>query len=240
MDRRRFVKAAISVPLVAGSGGLAKAGQALTEGSAGSVPWSSGGDLGARHELTLHRVMAGDSPAYSEEFLLADVRPEPVRRFTEYSGDLSGRYIGALATAARADGKTFPGLDALVEKVIALQKPDGYFGSAFHYDKPTDADLALLWGNGRLLVGLLEYYRLKPMPQVLAACGRLGDWLVGYLLAERFGQWVYHQFEPGRSSGYRRAGQYMGGRGIRRHVRAVLLRTELDRGEYHADDGEFL
>jgi DUF1680 family protein len=178
MDRRRFVKAAISVPLVAGSGGLAKAGQALTEGSAGSVPWSSGGDLGARYELTLHRVMAGDSPAYSEEFLLADVRPEPVRRFTEYSGDLSGRYIGALATAARADGKTFPGLDALVEKVIALQKPDGYFGSAFHYDKPTDADLALLWGNGRLLVGLLEYYRLKPMPQVLAACRRLGDWLV--------------------------------------------------------------
>jgi DUF1680 family protein len=134
--------------------------------------------LGARYELTLHRVLAGESPAYTEEFLLADVRPQPVRRFTEYSGDLSGRYIGALATAARVYGKPFPGLDALVDKVIALQKPDGYFGSTFHYDKPTDQDLALLWGNGRLLVGLLEYYRLKPTPRVLAACRRLGDWLV--------------------------------------------------------------
>ena len=33
-------------------------------------------------------------------------------------------------------------------------------------------------GNGRLLVGLLEYYRLAPQPAVLAACKRLGDWLV--------------------------------------------------------------
>ncbi len=178
MDRRRFVKAAMSVPLVAGSGRLVWAGTNSIEGGAGSAPWSSHGELGERYELTLHRVLAGESPAYTEEFLLADVRPEPVRRFTEYSGDLSGRYIGALATAARVYGKPFPALDGLVEKVIALQKPDGYFGSAFHYDKPTDQDLALLWGNGRLLVGLLEYYRLKPAPQVLATCRRLGDWLV--------------------------------------------------------------
>src|SRR5208282_2434056 len=39
-------------------------------------------------------------------------------------------------------------------------------------------DLALLWGNGRLLVGLLEYYRLKPSDAVLTSCKRLGDWLV--------------------------------------------------------------
>jgi DUF1680 family protein len=122
--------------------------------------------------------MFGDAPAYSDEFLLADLRPEPVRRFTEYSGDVSGRYIGALATAAVVYEAHFPGLDNLVEKVIALQKPDGYFGSTFHYDQPTDHDLALLWGNGRLLVGLLEYYRLEPTPQVEAACRRLGDFLV--------------------------------------------------------------
>jgi DUF1680 family protein len=178
MDRRRFVKMAAAVPLVAGRGGLAKAGTAQSEGSADSTAWSRGGDLSARFELTLRRVLAGESPAYTEEFLLADVRAEPVRRFTEYSGDTSGRYIGALATAAQVYGKTFAGLDGLVEKVIALQKPDGYFGSTFHYDKPTDQDLELLWGNGRLLVGLLEYYRLKPTPEVLASCKRLGDWLV--------------------------------------------------------------
>ena len=27
---------------------------------------------------------------------------------------------------------------------------------AFHYDQPNDNDLALLWGNGRLLVGLMD------------------------------------------------------------------------------------
>ena len=131
-----------------------------------------------RFDLTLERALHGDSPSFTEEFLLADVRPTPERRFTEYSGDLSGRYIGALATAAQTYGLQFPSLDALVAKVIALQKPDGYFGIGFHYDKPTDGDMALLWGNGRLLVGLLEYYRLRPSPAVLAACTRLGDFLV--------------------------------------------------------------
>jgi DUF1680 family protein len=131
-----------------------------------------------RYELTLQRVLSGTAPAYTPEFLLADVRPTPGRRFTEYSGDLSGRYIGALATAARVYGSNFPALDGLVEQVVSLQKPDGYFGSSFHYDKPTDPDLALLWGNGRLLVGLLEYYRYKPSAPVLAASTRLGDFLL--------------------------------------------------------------
>jgi DUF1680 family protein len=178
MDRRSFVKNAALIPLAAGCGPLALPSPEYAGSGTGSAPWANDGELGARYELTLRRVLAGESPAYTEEFLLADVRPEPVRRFTEYSGDLSGRYIGALATATQVYGKPFPGLDVLVEKVIALQKPDGYFGATFHYSKPTDQDLALLWGNGRLLVGLLEYYRLKPSAPVLAACRRLGDWLV--------------------------------------------------------------
>jgi DUF1680 family protein len=178
MDRRHFVKTAALVPLVAGGASIAWAGIGAAEGVAGSSTLTSDGQLGARYELTLRRVLDGQSPAYSEEFLLADVLPQAVRRFTEFSGDTSGRYIGGLATAALVYGKPFAGLDGLVEKVIALQKPDGYFGSTFHYDKPTDEDLALLWGNGRLLVGLLEYYRLKPAEHVLHACRQLGDWLV--------------------------------------------------------------
>jgi DUF1680 family protein len=178
MDRRNFVKSAALVPLAAGSGAFGLASLEPAWSGKNLAPWSGQGDLQARYELTLRRVLSGESPAYTEEFLLADARPEAVRRFTEYSGDTSGRYIGALAVAARVYGKPFPGLDGLVEKVIALQKPDGYFGAGFHYDKPTDEDLALLWGNGRLLVGLLEYYRLKPSAPLLAACRRLGDWLV--------------------------------------------------------------
>jgi DUF1680 family protein len=178
MNRRKFVKTAALVPLMASGSPLLFASLPAAEAGKGAAKTTPQGDLRARYELTLQRVLEGNSPALSEEFLLADLRPVAARRFTEYSGDLSGRYIGALATAAQADGTHFPGLDELVQKAIALEKPDGYFGSTFHYDKPADGDMALLWGNGRLLVGLLEYYRLKPSTEVLAACRRLGDFLV--------------------------------------------------------------
>jgi len=172
MDRRRFVQsAALLLP-------AARLRALAVPAEAADAPSPSIGKLAARYQLTLDRVLKGEAPAYTPDFLLADVKPQPVRRFTEYSGDLSGRYIGALSTAARVYCQTFTVLDPLVASVTALQKPDGYFGAGFHYDHPTDDDLALLWGNGRLLVGLLEYYALKPNPDVLAACRRLGDWLV--------------------------------------------------------------
>ena len=178
MNRRNFLRTAAVVPLVAGSAPLSFASLASVESRHRTVPTATHAPMRERYEVTLHRVLSGTLPAYTRDFLLADVRPTPERRFTEYSGDLSGRYIGALATAARIYHTSFPSLDSLVEEVVALQKPDGYFGSTFHYDKPTDHDLALLWGNGRLLVGLLEYYRYKPSASVLAACRRLGDFLL--------------------------------------------------------------
>ena len=177
IDRRSFVRVAASVPLAAGLRLRAASGEAAASRES-MTRLGIHGDLDRRFNLTLRRVLEGDGPRYSEEFLLADVRPKAERRFTEYSGDLSGRYIGALATAARVYGVDASGLDALVEKTIALQKPEGYFGSAFHFEKPTDADMALLWGNGRLLVGLLEYYEWKPSEPVLASSRRVGDFLV--------------------------------------------------------------
>ncbi len=178
MNRRRFLGTAAVVSLAACSEAFPSSSTSSGEPAHPAVAPDSGVPIHNRYEVTLRRVLDGTSPAYTEDFLLADVRPTPGRRFTEFSGDLSGRYIGALSTAARVYRTSFPVLDSLVPKVIALQKPDGYFGSTFHYDKPTDDDLALLWGNGRLLVGLLEYYRYKPTPAVLAASKRLGDFLL--------------------------------------------------------------
>ena len=176
VNRRKFVQNTLSLAVLgARADGLFPE---MADSNSQDRAVTSAARPGARCALTLDRVLNGRSPAYTEEFLLADVRPEAVRRFTEFSGDLSGRYIGALATAAQAYGMEFPGLDTLVEKVVALQKPEGYFGAAFHPEKLADADLALLWGNGRLLVGLLEYQRFKPSATVLASCRRLGDWLV--------------------------------------------------------------
>ena len=178
MDRRNFVKGAAALPLLSCIPSFAQGSHSLGNATARTIPALSDDPLLHRYQVTLNRVLDGVAPAFTQEFLLADVKPVAERRFTEYSGDSSGRYIGALATAARVYGNPFPKLDLLVQKVIVLQKPDGYFGSNFHYDKPTDNDLALLWGNGRLLVGLLEYYRYKQSPEVLASCKRLGEFLL--------------------------------------------------------------
>jgi DUF1680 family protein len=178
MNRRNFLKTAAAAPLLAGSTPLSSKSLPSVTSANQTASQPTNAPLRDRYELTRRRVLSGTSPAFTDEFLLADVRPTPGRRFTEYSGDLSGRYIGALATAARVYHADFPGLAPLVEKIVALQKPDGYFGSTFHYDHPTDDDLALLWGNGRLLVGLLEFHRYNPSAHVLAASTRLGDFLV--------------------------------------------------------------
>jgi DUF1680 family protein len=173
VDRRNFMKAIATAPLLLGH----RASPAETQHNVTPVHLGPV-NLDPRFQLTLRRALSGDSPQYSHEFLLADIKPTAERRFTEYSGDLSGRYIGALSTAALVFRIETPGLDSLVKEVIARQKPDGYFGSTFHFDNPTDADMALLWGNGRLLVGLLEYYRYRRSQQVLTAAKRIGDFLL--------------------------------------------------------------
>jgi DUF1680 family protein len=131
-----------------------------------------------RYHFTLDRVLRGKNPAYTSEFLLEDLRGEPGRRFTNFSGDLSGRWIGALAASSLSFGEDFPPLDAFVRKSLPLQHPEGYFGKSFNTEHPADDDLALLWGNGRLLVGLMEYHALRRDPATLAAARRLGDFLV--------------------------------------------------------------
>lgn len=133
------------------------------------------GELTSRFELTLDRVRHGGPPTYSDGFVLADVVPQHVRRFTEFSGDVSGRYLGALAVVAQLTGQELPELDRVAAKLVLLQKADGHFGDPFSTGEVTKSDMALLWGNGRLLIGLLEYYRLKPVPAVLESARKLGD-----------------------------------------------------------------
>jgi DUF1680 family protein len=135
------------------------------------------GDLSQRLQLTMNRILRGDSPRYDEDFILADAIPRPTRRFTNFSGDLSGRYIEALSIAA-GSGLKSPALDRTVADLFPLQKPDGHFGAAFNANEVDDEAMALLWGQGRLLVGLVEYYKLTGQTAALDAARRLGGFLV--------------------------------------------------------------
>lgn len=164
---------------------LLAAGVLLTQARAG--------ELTRRFERTLERVMRGGPPAYSESFVLADLIPDSDRRFADFSGDLSGRYLGAMALSGPAALET---AEVLAPRVFALQRADGGFGAALSEGGASEDDMARLWGHGRLLVGLVEYYEATGDERSLEAARRLGDFLAGH--AERFNAAsVRRQFQDG-------------------------------------------
>ena len=140
---------------------------------------SARGELAERIRLTAERLTRGERPVYSPDFVLADVALDRRRRFWEFSGDLSGRYVEALSILP------FPGgleLKALVAAILREQREDGRFGDAtLRYTSAEIAmpHMALLWGNGRLLVGLMQYHAATRDADVLKAARRLADFLVG-------------------------------------------------------------
>ena len=137
-------------------------------------------ELGTRIKMASERLVFGKEPEMTEDFLLAGVTLDPKFgvRFAEYSGDQAGRY---LSTFSRIQVQGSPvDLDVLVKKIIANQKPDGRFGDAglvFDPAKLTGNHMALLWGNGRLLTGLMDYYVVSKNPEVLQSAVRLGKFL---------------------------------------------------------------
>ena len=139
-------------------------------------------ELGTRIKMASERLVFGKEPEITEDFLLACITLDPKfsRRFTEYSGDQCGRY---LSTFSRITVKGNPiDLHNLVKKIVATQKPDGRFGNAeliFDPTKLTGNHMALLWGNGRLLTGLMDYYAVSKNREALMAAEKLGRFLTG-------------------------------------------------------------
>ncbi len=133
------------------------------------------GDLADRVQLT-ERRMAGHP--FSLRLVTEDVarREEYQRRFEEYEGDVSGRMLGAWSFLSRLLGERPAKLDSLAERILRYQTPDGYFGVN---QRPEGWDYwgRQIFGHGRLLVGLVEYYRLSDDPRFLQAAENLGDYL---------------------------------------------------------------
>ncbi len=143
------------------------------------------GELGDRVEHAIERHLS--PPLDDAEFLLSDVGFQHQRRFTEYSGDISGRYLGALATLDRLHRFDAAVLHRLAERLPTFQKPDGHFGADqdLAASITQDTDMKLLWGNGRLLMGMVEYceaYENTPhqhrASNLLTAARKLGDYYI--------------------------------------------------------------
>lgn len=130
-----------------------------------------------RMQLAYNRMTAQEfHPIFDEKFILADVRLDPnnPRRFYNFSGDLSGRFFEVIAQSADCR----PDYHQLMREALEQQRADGRFGDTglqFTADEIGGEHMALLWGNGRFLVGLMEYYRHFPEHEVLDAAVRLGN-----------------------------------------------------------------
>jgi DUF1680 family protein len=134
-------------------------------------PWA------AAQALNAERL--GAAPLDQTEFILDDVALKQHRKFAEYSGDISGRWIGAAAFLAPQFPKAFAGFPAVMAGFPRYQKSDGHFGA----DQRLPAiergrDMPILWGNGRLLIGLVEVYDRTSDPSALTLAKRLGDYFV--------------------------------------------------------------
>ncbi len=137
-----------------------------------------------RGETRRHLEMAYNrlcSPPLNDiDFVLSDVNFQFDRRFTNYSGDISGRMLGALNACDQVLGKETPFVKKLIAGFKKHQMPDGHFGVEQNLDESITQlrDMALLWGNGRLLLALAERIMTDPDPVVRQMAVGLGDYMI--------------------------------------------------------------
>ena len=119
-------------------------------------------------------------PLDSSEFVLSDLHFHLKRRFTEYSGDISGRMLGALSEAQGLLDKDTPLLATLVQEIPQYQKADGHFGAEqdLAHEVNQKRDMPILWGNGRMLLALAQHCRRQGDSKLLATARSLGDYII--------------------------------------------------------------
>jgi len=139
-------------------------------------------ELGGAPGEALARGIARLAQApYMVDWLLADVSFGMERIFTNYSGDASGRFIELAALASPRGDPSPAALAPILAAIAKYQKPDGHFGVDVDLSKPLvkgAAPIPMLWGNARLLVGLVTAARETGDTKLLAAARRLGEFYV--------------------------------------------------------------
>jgi hypothetical protein len=136
------------------------------------------GPVGAELRRGLERL---GQPPYTADWLLADVSFKVNRAFTNYSGDVSGRFLELASLTSRRGGSEPATLEPVQEEILKYQRADGHFGGDMDLSQPLRAGsppIPMLWGNARLLAGLVTAAQRRQRPEMLAAARRLGDFYV--------------------------------------------------------------
>lgn len=200
-----------------------------------------GGIFGKMYESGLRRLT--ENPL-NTDFVLADVNFNQKRWFTNFSGDISGRFLEVCSCSKDgkcANGHALPSpefLEEVVDRIVTHQKPDGHFGADVDWWEAADLtqetdnakSMPILWGNGRLLLGLVAAYETFHKDATLAAAKKLGDFYVNtveprFCDPKRMDE--YSIVSPGYASAYVTC-VYEGMEGLVQLYRATKDRKYLD------------
>ncbi|MBQ2821695.1 MAG: glycoside hydrolase family 127 protein [Thermoguttaceae bacterium] len=200
-----------------------------------------GGFFGQMYELGLKRLT---QEPLNTDFVLADVNFNQKRWFTNFSGDISGRFLEICSCSRgghRASGSALPQpecLEEVIDRIVTHQKADGHFGADVNWwanlDLLNDTDNAvmmpILWGNGRLLLGLTAAWDAFRKEATLTAAKKLGDFYVN-IVVPRFCDpkrlEEYSVVSPGYASAYVTC-VYEGMEGLVQLYRATKEKKYLD------------
>ena len=135
----------------------------------------SRGELDRRFRHAIDRLVRDE--AFDDDFVLEDVAHLPGynRQFEDWTGDISGRYIGALALAHTYTGEDHSRLHRVARGAIRYQRDNGIIGSDM---AASETEFRVMWGQTRILLGLTEYCSVFAAPDVLAAVSRLASYFV--------------------------------------------------------------
>lgn len=144
---------------------------AFTNGTVGNSPaWPAitlaspdkvelAGTLGLSLQRSVQRLALAP---YTTDWLLSDVSFKVKRIFTNYSGDVSGRFL-ELGVLTSPPGRLLPAatLPAALKSIVRYQKPDGHFGVDVDLTKPLkrgSPEITMLWGNARIQESDVPHY----------------------------------------------------------------------------------
>lgn len=141
-------------------------------------------------------------PLNDFDFVMSDVSFKLKRRFNEFSGDVSGRMVGALS----ADGPALGQDSAMISQIVAAlpqhQKADGHFGvdQDLKAGLKPEREMPILWGNSRLLLALAEHAERTNDAAALKLARSIGDYVVN--TREYFGKPENLKLGGSYSAGY--------------------------------------